>query len=86
MAKSAVDRCLFISASLALRFRWQTVGKCNLGKRISSEAQGLFEIRENPAMADEKYFVHTNSSLFGTENTTPAFGCIIARNLGDCNS
>ena len=53
MADSAADRCLFIFASLALRFRWLTVGKFNLGKRISLEAQGLFEIRGNLAMADK---------------------------------
>jgi hypothetical protein len=29
------------------------VGKFNLGKRISLEAQGLFRICRNPAVADE---------------------------------
>ena len=53
MADSAVDRCLFIFASLALRFRRKTVGKFNLGKRFSLEAQWLFRIRGNPAVADK---------------------------------
>jgi hypothetical protein len=39
------------------------VGKFNLGKRFSLEAQGLFGIRGNPAMADKKYSNHTISSL-----------------------
>ena len=39
------------------------VGKFNLGKRFSLEAQALFEIRRDFAMADEQDFVHTGSSL-----------------------
>ena len=56
--------CVFI-ASLALRFHWQIVGKSHFGKRISLQAQGLFRIRRNPAMAYKKHFYHTqNPRLF----------------------
>ena len=50
MAESAVDRC-----SLYLLQVWLSgfVGKFNLGKRFSIEAQGLFRIRRNPAMANK---------------------------------
>lgn len=51
--RSAMVRCLSITASLALRFRWQTVGKLNLGKQISLGAQGFFRIQGNPAVADK---------------------------------
>ncbi len=39
------------------------VGKFNLGKRFSLEAQGLFRIRRNPVMAHKKYTIHNVSSL-----------------------
>ena len=50
--------CLFLQFWLS-----GFVGKYDLGKRISLEAQGFFRIRGNPPVADEKYLMHTNSSL-----------------------
>ena len=39
-------------------FVGKSLVKVNFGKRISLEAQGLFRIRENPAVADKKYLNH----------------------------
>ena len=61
--------CVF-TASLALRFRWQIVGKYILGKRISLEAQGLFRIRRNPPVADEQDLNHKIPSLLSVYYNT----------------
>ena len=50
--------CLFLQVWLSV-----FVGKCNFRIEISLETQALFEIRQDFAMADKKYLVHTNSSL-----------------------
>ena len=51
------------------------VGKCNLGKRISLEAQVLFGIRRNPAVADKQCFNQKSLPflLLGILQDTQAF-------------